>query len=91
MVDLENVFYMIGQHHRCPQCKNPKSNEQSITFNSWDPRILERLPHALAAEFPACLSHHNAISDLALAVMRTCFQHGMGSKQFSNCLQVLHN
>jgi hypothetical protein len=90
VVDLQNVFYMIGQRHRCPQCKNPKSNEKTITFNSWDPRILERLPHALAAEFPACLSHRNAISDLALAVMRTCFQYGMGSKQFSNCLQVLH-
>ncbi len=91
VVDLNNVFYMIGQRHRCPQCKNPKSNEHSITFNSWDPRIVERLPHALAAEFPACLSHRNAISDSVLAVMRTCFQYGMGSKQFSNCLQVLHH
>ncbi len=91
VVDLENVFYMIGQRHRCPQCKNSKTNQQSITFNSWDPRIVERLPHALAAEFPACLSHRNAIANSVLATMRTCFQYGMGSKQFSNCLQVLHH
>ncbi len=91
VVDIQNVFYMIGQRHRCPQCRHPKSNEHSVTFNSWDPRIIAKLPHALAAEFPACLSHRNAIADSVLALMRTCFQYGMGSKQFSNCLQVLHH
>jgi len=34
VVDLQNVFYMIGQCYHCPQCKNPKSNEKTITFNS---------------------------------------------------------
>jgi hypothetical protein len=62
-----------------------------VTFNSWDHQILKQLPAALAAEFPACLSHRNAIAYSVLAVMRTCFQYGMGSKQFSNCLQVLHH
>jgi len=82
---------MIGQRHRCPHCRNLKTNEHSVTFNSWDPRIVQKLPSALAAEFPACLSHHNAIADSVLALMCTCFQYGMGSKQFSNCLQVLHH
>ena len=91
VVDLQNVFYMIGQRHRCPKCRHPKTNEHSITFNSWDHRIVAKLPKALAAEFPACLSHRNAIADSVMAVMRTCFQYGMGSKQFSNCLQVLHH
>jgi len=90
VVDLQYVFYIIGQRHRCPQCRNTKTNEHSVTFNSWDPRIVQRLPHALAAEFPAWLSHRNAIADSVLALMRTCFQYGMGSKQFSNCLGVLH-
>ena len=90
VVDLEAVFYMIGQRHHCPHCRNAKTNEKSVTFNSWDSRIVTKLPPALAAEFPACLSHRNAIADSVLAVMRTCFQYGMGSKQFSNCLQVLH-
>ena len=52
---------------------------------------MKSLPASLAAEFPACLSHHNAIADLVLALMHTCFQFGMGSKQFSNCLQILHH
>jgi len=87
VVDLQNVFYMIGQRHRCPSCRNAKSNNQSVTFNSWDPKIVKSLPASLAAEFPAHLSHRNAIADPVLALMRTCFQFGMGSKQFSNCLQ----
>jgi hypothetical protein len=62
-----------------------------VTFNSWDSQIIEKLPQELAAEFPAWLSHKNALADSVLAVMRTCFQYGMGSKQFSNCLQVLHH
>jgi hypothetical protein len=62
VVDLENCFYMIGQRHICPQCKNPKTNEHSVTFNSWDPRILAMLPTNLAAEFPADLSHRGVIS-----------------------------
>jgi len=61
-----------------------------VTFNSWDPRIVKSLPACLAAEFPAHLSHHNAIAEPVLALMCSCFQYGMGSKQFSNCLQVLH-
>lgn len=89
VVDLEDVYYMIGQRHLCRHCRHPRTNELSVTFNSWDSRIIERLPQDLAAEFPAWLSHRNALADSVLAVMRTCFQYGMGSKQFSNCLQVL--
>ena len=91
VVDLEDVYYMIGQRHLCRHCHHPRTNKRSVTFNSWDSRIIQKLPPALAAEFPAWLSHRNAIADSALAVMRTCFQYGMGSKQFSNCLQVLHH
>ena len=45
VVDLHDVFYMIGQCHRCPKCRNPDSNNHSITFNSWDSRIVESLQH----------------------------------------------
>jgi hypothetical protein len=91
VVDLENCFYMIGQHHICPQCRHPKTNEHSVTFNSWDPRILAMLPTNLAAEFPADLSHCGAISSDVFALMRTCFNYGVGSKQFSHILVFLHH
>ena len=51
---------------------------------------MKNLPPDLTAEFPAALSHRNAIAQSVLATVRTCFQYGMGSKQFSNCLHVLH-
>ncbi|KAG6875262.1 hypothetical protein C0992_004529 [Termitomyces sp. T32_za158] len=84
VVDLDRTFWILGYRYRCPQCVRP----QSITFRSWDPRILAVLPHALAAEFPAQLSHQSGISKPALNLMRSCFQHGMGAKQFSNALLI---
>lgn len=82
---------MIGERHRCPNCRNPKSGERSVTFNSWDPRILASLPPDLTAEFPAELSHRNAISADVFALMRMCFNYGIGSKQFSHILLFLHH
>jgi hypothetical protein len=91
VVDLEDCFYMIGQRHLCPQCKNPTTKAQSVTFNSWDPWILAMLPLALAAEFPAEMNHRSAISADVFTLMCTCFNYGVGSKQFSHILLVLHH
>lgn len=33
-----------------------------MTWRSWDPRILALLPPALAAEFPAILTHRSGIA-----------------------------
>lgn len=90
VVDLHDCFYMIGQRHLCPKCKNEKSGEISVTFNSWDERIMNGLPDALVDEFPAYMSYRGAIAYSVFALMQSCFQYGLGSKQFSNCLQVLH-
>jgi hypothetical protein len=49
------------------------------------------LPTNLAAEFPAELSHRGAISADVFALMRTCFNYGVGSKQFSHILLFLHH
>ena len=48
------------------------------------------LPPALAAEFPAHLSHRSSISNTLFAWMRTSFNYGMGSKQFSDGLRMQH-
>ena len=90
VVDLQNCFYLVGQRYLCPQCKNKKSDKRTVTFNSWDPRIMKSLPPELRDEFPAYLSHRSAIAKPVFEMMRTCFQYGLGSKQFSNSLQVLH-
>jgi hypothetical protein len=81
---------MIGYRYRCPTCLHPKSKKPTVTFCSWDSRILAMLDHNLQAEFPAQLTCRSGISCHALAFMRTCFQHGLGSKQFSTALCVQH-
>jgi len=49
------------------------------------------LPTNLAAEFLAELSHRGAISTNVFALMRTCFNYGIGSKQFSHIFLFLHH
>ncbi|KAF8237933.1 hypothetical protein L208DRAFT_1506381, partial [Tricholoma matsutake] len=80
------MFWVIGYHYKCGLCKKPNS----ITFRSWDPHILAVLPPTLTAEFPVQLTYRSGISSDLLQFMRTCFQHGMGAKQFSNALLVQH-
>ncbi|KAG6876058.1 hypothetical protein C0992_001133 [Termitomyces sp. T32_za158] len=86
VVGLGSIFWIIGYRYFCAQCKKPRS----VTFWSWDPRILAILPRPLAAEFPAQLTYRSGISIEAFRFMRTCFSHGMGAKQFSNALLVQH-
>ncbi|KAF8174492.1 hypothetical protein K438DRAFT_1522445, partial [Mycena galopus ATCC 62051] len=86
VVDMHNCFYMIGRRHHCKQCKS-KTGKHTVTFNSWDPRILKALPAQLLDEFPAYMSHRGAMAKPVFEMMRTVFHYGLGSKQFSNSLQ----
>ncbi|KAJ6538419.1 hypothetical protein B0H10DRAFT_2254857 [Mycena sp. CBHHK59/15] len=65
--------------------------KKTITFRSWDSRILSVLPRRLAVRFPALLTHRSAILEDLFMFMRSCFQSGMGAKQFSDALRVLEN
>ena len=90
-VDLRRTFWVVGYRYRCRHCIHPKSGKQgTVTWRSWDRRILAVLPAPLAAEFPAYLSHRTAISKTLFEWMRSCFQNGMGPKQFSDAVRVQH-
>jgi hypothetical protein len=89
-VDVSGSFWMIGYRYRCSNCIHSRSGKHTVTFRSWDPRILAVLPRSLACEFPARLSHRSALSNSALQLMRVCLQNGMGAKQFSDALRVQH-
>jgi hypothetical protein len=39
-VDLDRSFYIIGYRYRCLNCVYPKSKRKTVTFRSWDSRIL---------------------------------------------------
>ena len=89
-VDINSTFWIIGYRYHCRYCVHPKSGKHTVTFCSWDSRILAILPPYLAKEFPARLSHRSAISKELFHFMRCCFQNGMGPKQFSDSLRVQH-
>ncbi|KAJ7271337.1 hypothetical protein B0H12DRAFT_1008596 [Mycena haematopus] len=89
-VDLNNSFWVIGYRYICPSCTHPKSKKKTVTFRSWDPRIIRNLPNSLARSFPVRLTHRGGISDDVFMFMRSCFQSGMGAKQFSDALRVRH-
>ncbi|KAJ3717330.1 hypothetical protein C8R42DRAFT_587212 [Lentinula raphanica] len=91
-VDFEKTVWVIGYRYKCPTCLNPKSKKHTVTFQSWNERILAMLPKWLSSEFPAHLSHRSGLSRGVFMFMRTCFQHGFGAKQFANALrQILCN
>ncbi|KAJ3777917.1 hypothetical protein FB446DRAFT_699599 [Lentinula raphanica] len=87
-VDFERTVWVIGYRYKCPTCLNPKSKKHTVTFQSWNPRILAMLPKWLSSEFPAHLSHRSGLSHGVFMFMRTCFQHRFGAKQFANALRV---
>ena len=87
---MDSNFWIIGYRYRCGVCTHPESGKKTVTFRSWDPRVLAVLPPALSSAFPARLTHRSAISNTVLSFMRSCFQNGMGSKQFSDALRVQH-
>ena len=84
--DVTSEFYIIGYRYRCANCLHPKTKKKTVTFRSWDSRILEVLPSSLAAEFPAYLSHRNGMSKALFSWMRMCFSGGMGAKRFADAL-----
>ncbi|KIM37653.1 hypothetical protein M413DRAFT_49570, partial [Hebeloma cylindrosporum] len=89
-VDFNETFWIIGYRYRCRSCTHPKSKKATVTFRSWDPRILAVLPPSLSAEFPARLSHRSGISTGLFSFMRSCFNYGLGSKQFSDTIRMQH-
>ncbi len=91
VVDLERPFWIIGYIYRCTSCTNPKTGKKgTVTFRSWDSRVLGALPPELRAEFPARLSWRSGISLRLYHLMRSCIQSGMGAKQFSDAVRVQH-
>ncbi len=90
VVDINTTFYVIGFRYRCRHCQHPKTKKPTVTFQSWDSRILAVLPSPLAAEFPARLTHRSGMSTALFSWMWSCFQCGMGPKRFSDALRVQH-
>ncbi|KAF8801127.1 hypothetical protein BYT27DRAFT_7227031 [Phlegmacium glaucopus] len=85
-IDITSKFYIIGYRYRCVNCLHPQMKKKMVTFRSWDRHILAVLPSALAAEFPAYLSHRSGMSKALFSWMRMSFSSGMGAKWFTDAL-----
>lgn len=91
VIDLATSFWIIGYRYHCCECNHPKTGKKgTLTFRSWNPRILENLPKHLAMEFPAKLTHCSGVSQRLLPLMRSCISSGMGHIQISDALRVQH-
>ncbi|KAJ7752517.1 hypothetical protein DFH07DRAFT_745085, partial [Mycena maculata] len=87
VVDIDSTFWLIGYTYECQKTARGGCNSR---FRSWDQRILQRLPRALAAEFPAHLTWRSGLSTRAFGVVRSCFQHGMGSEEVADMFRMQH-
>ncbi|KAJ7644559.1 hypothetical protein FB45DRAFT_1116123, partial [Roridomyces roridus] len=83
VVDIDECFWIIGYSYACQGGCGDR-------FRSWDQRIIERLPKALAAEFPAHLTWRSGLSNRAFGVVRSCFQHGVGAEEVADIFRMQH-
>ncbi|KAF8166462.1 hypothetical protein K438DRAFT_1941745 [Mycena galopus ATCC 62051] len=86
VVDIDSTFWLIGYTYECQKAAKGCGSR----FRSWDQQILQRLPRALAAEFPAHLTWRSGLSTRAFGVVRSCFQHGMGSEEVADMFRMQH-
>ncbi|KAJ7867335.1 hypothetical protein B0H14DRAFT_2199735, partial [Mycena olivaceomarginata] len=87
VVDIDSTFGLIGYTY---ECQKTAAGGCDARFRSWDQRIPQCLPRALAAEFPAHLTWRSGLSTRAFGVVRSCFQHGMGSEEVADMFRMQH-
>ncbi|PPQ80673.1 hypothetical protein CVT24_011008 [Panaeolus cyanescens] len=69
-IGIDSTFWIKGYRYRCSHCHHPKSRLRTITFQSWDSRIIQLLPPHIADEFPARFSsrsYYQALATWAIA------------------------
>ncbi|GBE79022.1 hypothetical protein SCP_0202190 [Sparassis crispa] len=84
VVDLKYNIFIIGYRYYCghPDCHK--------TYQSWSPDILNVLPAPLAQQFTFHLTYQNGLSDQVVALLRLCFQRGLGPVPFAETLRTMH-
>ncbi|KAJ7205539.1 hypothetical protein GGX14DRAFT_568874 [Mycena pura] len=86
VVDLDSCFWLVGYNYGCRK----SAGGCGLRLRSWDKRVLDQLPLELTAEFPAHLTWRSGLSTRAFGVVRSCFQHGMGSAEVSDLFRMQH-
>ncbi|KAG6835287.1 hypothetical protein H0H93_003132 [Arthromyces matolae] len=84
VVDLEECIYIVGYRYACPNSQCRKS------FQSWSPELLTALPRSLSIHFTHHLTYRSGLTDRVVALMRSCFQHGIGPSPFAEMIRTQH-
>lgn len=74
----------MSMRYRC------SNSECGISLNAHDQRVMNQLPHYLAAEFPAYLAHRCAISKDLANLLQPCIRNNMTFDKFRQLLHELH-
>lgn len=91
VVDTDLCFWIIGYRYCCHECVNPRTGKKgTLTFRSWNPMVLLKLPSYVAGEFPAVLMHRSGISKSLFRMLQSAITSGMGPKKFFEALWSHH-
>ncbi|KAL6304040.1 hypothetical protein BKA93DRAFT_749985 [Sparassis latifolia] len=86
--------WLLHLFHRipCPACYRYYCGHPDChkTYQSWSPDILNVLPAPLAQQFTFHLTYQNGLSDQVVALLRLCFQRGLGPVPFAETLRTMH-
>lgn len=84
VADIEYNLFIIGYWYQCTQAQCLKC------YKSWSPSIIKSLPGPVAVQFKFHLTHCSGLSHRIVALMRLCFQRGMGLSPFEALIRTLH-
>ena len=82
VVALDGVYYIMTQRIQCPK----KAGGCGKSWNLYDSVILEQMEHALAASFPAFLTHRSGIDKTLMTLVRAGMAHHLSASALSDIL-----
>jgi len=84
VTDIEANIFIIGQRYYCgdERCRR--------TYQSWSKAILDAIPQSLATHFTYSLTFRSGLTDRLVALLRSCFQRGMGPSPFAEMIRTFH-
>ncbi|KAG6883939.1 hypothetical protein C0992_007401 [Termitomyces sp. T32_za158] len=84
VVDVEECIFIIGYCYACP---NPVCRK---SYQSWSPELLLALPRLLSIHFTHHLTYRRGLTNRVVALMQSCFQHGIGPGPFLEMIRTQH-
>jgi hypothetical protein len=82
VVNLDKCYFLVGRRQVCNECRKQ--------FNSYDPKVLDRLPARLRHLFPAFLTKRSGVDMQLLTMLREAVSESFGFAGFRRMLYQHH-